>query len=127
MNTKKILVAYDKSKPNNGKGDFLAVVFEAAKPVFLGLKSHRIYSSGRVVFVGREITEKDVFARLVDSGRKIENVDHALGVLGRYLGQLQSFKIGDVLTILPDNVEPGFRLEQIAEMSKIGVKKLPLP
>ena len=125
MNTKKLLVAYDESKPTTGKGDFLAVVFEGTTPVFFGMKSHRVYKSGRMVFVGKEITAKDIFAKLVDSGRKIESVDQALKTLTAYVQHLEGFKIGNVVTIAPKSSDPGFELVKVAEMPKSETKRFP--
>ena len=60
LNTKKLLVAYDESKPTAEKGDFLAVLFEGTSPVFFGLKSHRAHKLERTVFVGKEISAKNI-------------------------------------------------------------------
>jgi hypothetical protein len=125
MNTRKLLVTYDESKPTSGIGDFLAVVFEGTTPVFLGLKSRRAYKLGRMVFVGKEIAAKDIFAKLVDSGYKIENVDQTLKNLAAYVRQLESFKIGNVVTITPKNGEPGFELVKVGEMPKSESRRLP--
>ena len=114
MNTKKLLVAYDESKPNGGRGDFLAVVFETNTPIFLGLRSRRIYTSGRMVYIGREITEKDVFAKLVDTGRKIESVEQTLRTLENYIQKLQEFRIGNLLSVEADAAS-GFRLVKLAD------------
>jgi len=125
MNTKKLLVAYDESKPTAGKGDFLAVVFEGTTPLFFGLKSHRVYKSGRMVFLGKEITAKDVFTKLVESGRKIESVDQALKTLIAFVQQLEGFKIGNVVAVDPKSSDPGFELIKVAEMPKSETRRLP--
>jgi hypothetical protein len=122
MITKKLLVAYNEAKPTSGQGDFLAVVFTDTKPMFFGLKSRRYYENGRMVFLGKGINEKDVFVRLVDTGRKIENVDETLKKLGNYIQQLGGFKIGNIITVAPKNDEVGFELVKIAEMPKTEVK-----
>ena len=125
MSMKKLLVAYDESKPTAGQGDFLVVVFESATPVFWGLRSHRTYTSGRVVFLGKQITQRDVFSKLVDSGRKIDSVDNTLKNLDDYLQQLESFKVGNVLAVATSGDDLGFQLMKIAEMPKLNVSKLP--
>jgi len=99
MSTKKLLVPYDESKPTAGQDDFLAVVFEGTTPVFYGLRSSRIFKTGRVVFVGKEITEKELFAKLIDSGRKVTNVKESVATLANYVRQIVEFRIGDVVTI----------------------------
>jgi hypothetical protein len=122
MITKKLLVAYNEAKPTSGQGDFLAVVFTDNKPVFFGLRSRRYYESGRMVFLGKEINEKDMFARLVDSGRKIKSIDETLKKLSVYIQQLGGFKIGNVITVALKNDEIGFELVKIAEMPKTELK-----
>jgi hypothetical protein len=125
MNTKKLLVAYDESKPTSGQGDFLAVVFEDESPVFFGLRSRRIHKAGRMVFLGKEVTEKEIFAKLVDSGRTIESVDKTLNNLAAYVQQLGGFKIGNVLGVAPKADEAGFALFKVAEKPKTEAKQLP--
>ncbi len=125
MTTRKLLVAYDESKPTAGQGDFLAIVLDGATPVFFGLRSRRTYRTGRMVFLGKAITARDVFAKLVDSGRKIESVDQALKNLIAYVQQLDGFKIGNVLGVEAKNGDPGFALVKVAEMPRSEGKKLP--
>lgn len=125
MTTRKLLVAYDESRPDAGKGDFLAVVLEGNAPVFLGLRSKRTHKLGRMVFLGRDITDKDVFAKLVDAGRKIPSVDQTLRTLAAYVQQVGNFKIGNILTVVAKSGEPGFELVLVSEMPKTEVVKLP--
>ena len=128
MKTKKILVGYDPAKPDKNPGDFLVVVFESSQPCFLGLRSQKLWHSGRMVYIGKEITEKDIFAKLIETGRRIEDVDQTLKVLETYLTQLQNYRIGNVLTIKEDSSgEYKFRLVKTAEVTTINaaVRKLP--
>jgi hypothetical protein len=50
-----------------------------------------------VVFIGVGITENDLFAKLVDSGARIESVKPTLQLLAEYIMQLQHFTIGNVV------------------------------
>ncbi len=126
MSTKKLLVAYDESMPTAGQGDFLAVVFEGTGPMLFGLRSRRIFKTGRVVFLGKEINENEVFVKLVDSGRKIESVDQALANIAAYIQQLASFKIGNVVGLVAKDGNPGFELIKIADTPRLSeAKKLP--
>jgi hypothetical protein len=125
MSTKKLLVAYDESKPSSGSGDFLVVVFEGATPVFFGLKSHRIYKFGKMVFLGKEIKMEDIFAKLVESRRKVDNVEQASKAITAYVHQLESFKIGNIVTIDPKNNDSGFELIKVAEMPATERKEIP--
>ena len=125
MNTKKLLVAYDESKPTAGNGDFLALIFEGSIPTFFGLRSHCTCKSGRMVFIGKEIAAKDIFAKLVESGQKFESVDRALETLIAYVEHLEGFKIGNVVTIAPKSGDPGFELIKVAEIPKSDTRMLP--
>jgi hypothetical protein len=114
MNTKKLLVASD-ADTGETSNDFLVVLLESEQePKLFGLKSRKSFSSGVVAYIGMEITENDLFARLVDAGRYIADVDHTLGVLETYIQKLQEFRIGNVLTITGDALS-GFRLVKLAD------------
>lgn len=97
--TKKMLVAFDPTKPDAQTTDFLIPWSRDGQRVFLGLKSGKEAALGMMVFIGRSITENDLFAKLVDSGAVIPNVDDTLALLRSYLEGLQSLKIGNVARI----------------------------
>lgn len=78
-----------------------------------------------MVFIGKDITEKEFFAKLVDSGQKIESVGRTLKNLGDYMQQLDGFKIGNVLGVVPKADEVGFSLFKVAEKPKTEAKQLP--
>lgn len=125
MKTKKLLVAFDESKPDGGAGDFLAVVYEQGTPHLLGLRTNRFWRSGRMVYIGKEITANDLLAKLINTGRNIESVERALSVLEDYVQQLQDFRIGNLLGMEPD-VSTGFRLVKLADSPPVtNVSKLP--
>jgi len=69
-----------------------------------------------VVFVGRSVTENDLFAKLVDSGTIIANVDDTLALLRSFLDGLQCWKIGNVVQIrsTSQNVGSDVELELVA-------------
>jgi len=115
MTTKKILAAFDPKRPDTKSSDFLAPVIEDGKPVFIGLKSKKTVQYGTVVFVGRELSANDVFARLVDTGRKIDSVSKCLADLEAYLQAVSTQRLGDVLglsyqptgiSLVPTNLRP---------------------
>jgi hypothetical protein len=120
--TKKMLVAFDPAKPEKASSDFLVPVAEEGKVVLFGTKSRRVISHGMVVFVGREITVNDVFARLVDSGRKIPAVAEALDMISIYLGYVSVHKIGQIVQISEDASPLSFALE-LAQIAKPASKR----
>jgi hypothetical protein len=82
---------------------------------FLGLNSGRAQKYGMVVMTGRDLTKDDVFATLVDSGRKITNAASTLALIEHYLSELKGFKIGNVIGIEYASDGPhGFKLKLIA-------------
>jgi hypothetical protein len=126
ITTKKLLVSYDPSESERSSSDFLAPIKDSTGLFFLGLRSKRRRDKGQVVYVGKELTANDIFAKLVDSGCKIENVDNTLNVLETYLRLLQEFKIGNILVLEPCNdVGSGYRLKLVSNVAP--VKPLPLP
>ncbi|MFM7163415.1 MAG: hypothetical protein ACKO3P_23945, partial [Planctomycetaceae bacterium] len=88
--TKKMLVAFDPAKPDSQATDFVIPWSRNGQRVFLGLKSGKVAALGMMVFIGRSITENDLFAKLVDSGALIPNVDETLALLRSYLEGLQT-------------------------------------
>ena len=109
-----MLVACDAAKPEKASSDFLVPVLEDGEFVFFGTKSKRNVALGMVVFVGRDVTVNGVFARLVDSGRKIPAVTETLDVICSYLRQVSGLKIGQVVQVFPHASSPaGFSLIEV--------------
>ena len=111
-----MLVAFDPTKPDSRTTDFLIPWSRDGQRVFLGLKSGKEAALGMMVLIGRSITENELFAKLVDSGAVIPNVDETLALLRSYLDGMQSFKIGNVVRIRStDQVNgPDVELELVA-------------
>jgi len=116
LTTKKLLVAFDPSAPDIVSNDFLVPIVEGDQVALLGLTSGQPSSFGVLVYLGGQVTVNDLFARLVDSGRKIPSVERTLNVLADYLLRLDAFKIGNVVSIESAAEECcGFRLARIAD------------
>lgn len=115
MKTRKILVAFDPIRPKAQSGDFVVPVFVDGSVRLVGLSSGKPVNQGMMVFLGREITVSDVFAKVVDSGRKIANVAQTVKMLGDYLTMLQDLKIGNIVGLeMTDGSPGGFRLVKLA-------------
>jgi hypothetical protein len=126
MNTRKTLIAYDPAKPDDGRSDFLVPLTDGDSPQFIGLRSGKPVDMGVLTFVGREVSVNDMFAKLVDSRRKIPDVKRTLKSIQGYIDMLQEFKIGNVLKLEPTTEnELGFKLVLVARMP--ATEKLPLP
>jgi len=125
MTTKKLLVAFDPEKPDRRSSDFLIVVLDGAEVKLLGINSNEPVKYGLLVHVGKEIKVNDLFAKLVDTGRKIESVRQTLRSLEHYIKELQGFRIGNLLGIEADPVN-GFKLAKMADVPPgTGDSKLP--
>lgn len=123
--SKKMLVAFDPEKSDKASSDFLVPVVEDGKLVFFGTRSRRAVPQGMVVFVGREITVNDVFARLVDSGRKIPVVTETLNMISNYLRQIGDLKIGQVVQISGNASQLNFALEPAKLEKPVSKRSLP--
>lgn len=124
--TKKLLVAYGASDVGPRSGDFLALISDTTGYFLWGLKSNQPSERGMMVYTGREVTVNDVFAKLVNSGRKIDNVSQTLNCLEAYITMLQEFKIGNILAVEQRSDSAcGFKLIKVANAPP--VKPLDLP
>ena len=124
--TKKMLVAFDPAKPEKTSSDFLVPILDNGEFVFFGTNSKRNVFLGMVVFVGREVTVNDAFARLVDSGRKIPEVAETLDVVSNYLKKVSGLRIGQVVQISCDAAQDGgFSLQEVKVAKPENKRPLP--
>lgn len=119
--TRKLLVAFNPERPDSKSSDFLIPWNLESQPVFHGLKSGRDFTYGMMIFLGRAVSENDLFSKLVDSGALINSVDNTLAILRSYIEQLQGLRIGNVVQIVP-HVEKSFALELVSNTPS-GVKR----
>jgi hypothetical protein len=111
--TKKLLVAFDPERPENQSSDFLIPFQTEGQTILYGLKSRTKQSHGLIIYLGRAITEHDLFAKLVDGGAEVESVDATLACFRQYIENLQSLRVGNVVRLQASQGE-GFELERIA-------------
>ena len=112
--TKKLLVAFHPDTLDPQSSDFLIPWSLDDRPIFHGLESAKYHEFGIMIFLGRAISENDLFAKLIDSGAFIGNVEHTMTALRSYIGQLQELKIGNVIRIVPSAGGTPFRLDLVA-------------
>lgn len=124
METKKLLAAYDLSQPDAQPGELLVPWVYNGQLALVGMRSGKAYSYGVVVYVGREVSEQDVFARLVDAGRIFPDLDQAMADIARYVSLVRQEKIGTVLMLVGDGPSDSFRLSPVTE-DKPPRSKLP--
>ena len=80
-------------------GEFLLPCLRDNQWQLVGHKSGQSYRLGVVVFVGKDIVESDVFARVVDAGHQIPSVENLLRVIGDLLAFISAAKVGHSLGI----------------------------
>jgi hypothetical protein len=122
---KKLLVSFDPSKPDWRGGGFVVPTIDGERFFFLDLQCRRQSEFALMVFVGREISANDLFARLVETGLQIESVHETFGILSQFVDSLRSFRIGNVVSIEPAPKDAGgFRLVKVAETPSAAARTL---
>ena len=112
MTTKKLISPIDLEQPNKIIKGFLYPNFDSEKiNSFIELNKEKEWKTGIVVFTGKDINKSDLFAKIVDSGKKIKSVNDLLNNLENYLIQIKSFKIGDVVGV--KETKEGFEIFKI--------------
>jgi hypothetical protein len=123
MKTRKLLAPLDLTKPNIKNTGFLYPnITSEQMNFFVELNSDKKWEFGMVVFIGSEISTNDVFAKIVNSGKKINSVSILLSHIEEYLRQVNLYKIGDIVGI--KSLNNGFELIKI-ELPKKQKNKLP--
>jgi hypothetical protein len=98
--TKKMLAAVEIEELTMRKGGFvIPSQDEGAPDVFAAIDGTGTASFACVVYTGRDLDAKSLFARVIESGAKVRNVNNLLLDLDNYLGQIKGFKVGNVLGI----------------------------
>jgi hypothetical protein len=121
--TKTLLVTFNPSNPDAGAGDFVVPVLEDGRVFFVGMRSKKPSELGRMVYVGKDVTVNDLFAKLVDSGRKVPSVEQTLKMLTAYVVMLQEHKVGNILSVEANAASVGFGLTKVAN-TPAGATKL---
>ena len=99
MKTKKMPVSIT-FKDFKAKSEEFVIPFTGKeKKGFRGLNSGNATKYGMITFIERKISANDVFAKLVDSGQRIDDVDATLSIISQYLEELQQFKVGNVISV----------------------------
>jgi hypothetical protein len=112
MTTKKLISPIDLEQPSKIIKGFLYPNFDSEKiNSFIELNKEKEWKTGIVVFTGKDINKSDLFAKIVDSGKKIKSVNDLLNNLENYLIQIKSFKIGDVVGV--KETKEGFEIFKI--------------
>jgi hypothetical protein len=112
--TKKLLVAFNPDRPEDPSGDFLIPFWSEGQIYLYGLKSDREHTYGLMVYLGRAITENDLFGRLTDARAKVEvNEEEMVDILREYVEKLQPLRIGNV--VRNQSILGGYALELVAK------------
>jgi len=123
MPTKKMLVAA--SNAQSRSSDFVLPVVEGGVPNFVGLKSGKPTELAMVVLTGSQVSENELFARAVDAGWKIADVDLTLARLGAFVEMVSLLKIGNIVALEPDPGEHGFTIAVRSKSPPTKANRLP--
>src|SRR5215216_5570838 len=100
LKTKKMLAPVDIEFPNKDIQGFLCPKKgENIINSFFEIGSGKEWKYGRVVYVGKEISESDISARILASGKQAES--DLSKIISLYIEQINSYKIGTVVFIKP--------------------------
>jgi hypothetical protein len=118
--TKKMPCGLSKDGKLTPRSEFVIPHFAAESRVgFLGLKSGKCYTEAAITYIGKEISAKDIVAKLP---KPIP--DQAVAILDSFLADLAQFKIGNVIRVEYAKDTFSLKLERMAP--KLGEHK-PLP
>lgn len=118
MKTKKMPTSVTFGNFKSKSNEFLIPFTGKDRKGFKGIVSGEPSQYGAIKFIGTQITSNDVFAKLVDNGHKIDNVDEILTALADFLDQLQQFKVGNIISISYSDNDNSFKLNKIADRPK---------
>lgn len=98
--SKKVLVAFDPRSPQRRSSDFLVPLLTSeANWVLLGSKSGKVRPYGMVVLTSRPVNEHDLFAKLVDAGQTIPDVQECLANLMAFIEEVKATRIGNIVEV----------------------------
>lgn len=115
ISTKKMPVSLSYGEFSTKKNEFLVPLFQKGSTSgFIGIKSGEEFPFGAISYIGKEISAKDIFDKIISAGIEIPNRGALIEMLEDYLKKLQSFKIGNIIKI-EYLTERNFNLIKVAE------------
>ncbi len=113
--TRKLLVGFDARHPDRTSSDFVVpIVGRQPEPYLMGIKNGSKRALGRMVFIGTEITARDLLAKVSVPDCDID-ANEILTQCEAHLEMLQGFRIGNIISIESSAEAPGFRLVKKAD------------
>lgn len=115
--TKKLLVPFDPKNPDWTPREFIIPQMMNGQTCLVGVNNGKAFGYGQVVYIGQPISEHDLFARLVDSGAVIDDVDETLNRFRQYVECVSRLRIGNVVKLgAPECGGSTWRLELVWAM-----------
>lgn len=101
--TKKMLAAVHMDRITMRKGGFVIPSQDANDAdVFVAIDGAGIARFACVSYTGRDLDANVLFSRYIEAGAKVADVAKLLAELDDYLGQIKTFKVGNVVGIRSD-------------------------
>ncbi len=97
--TKKFAVAFDENRPESPSSDFLVPMNSSGKLEFFGITSRRTTTLGLIVYIGKEISESDIIARMSALGRDLQSMENCALELASYIEKLKTVRIGNIVRL----------------------------
>ena len=98
--SKKLVIEFNPEKPDKPSCEFLIpFISDNGELAFLGTKSCTIRHYGLVILTNRAVTEIDLFAKLIDTGRTDIVEATYLQLFSVFLDAMQKVKIGNIVEI----------------------------
>lgn len=127
MKTKKMPISISYGDFKAKSKEFLIPYTSKEKEGFRGLKSGQASLYGMITFIGKEISSNDIFAKLIDNGQQLDNIDKTLKIFEYYIKELQQFKVGNIISISYSRYDLDFQLVKEADHPPKNKKKSNLP
>ena len=97
MKTRKLLYSLTKDGRASLRGEHLLPCLEMPRQnLFVGVKTGKKYEKGYLVYLGKDVSVDDIAEKL---GLQSEQISLARPAIESFIAVLQSFKIGNVVTV----------------------------
>ncbi len=127
MKTKKMPVSVSHGKFKSKSKEFIIPFTGGDREGFVGIESGKAAQYGLITYIGKDVTVNDIFAKLVDSGQKISNVEASIALFSDFIEQIQQFKVGNIIGISYSKEGIGFKLVKEANRPSKKQKESKLP
>ncbi len=99
MNTKKLPVPIELRSGRVKREFLIPFMWGENSSGFMGIETAKRYPHGTLVYVGVPVSAEEVIDRLLEKNRLLRDRSECVPIIEQFLGELQKYKIGNVLSI----------------------------